>query len=89
MKFTRKKFFKLNKIVGICCLSSAIIFSGVTFLKSGIEYLQYEKEYEKNEADIFAKTPKGPESVIIDNEYITYEENGKYLINLNLQIRFC
>ena len=76
MALTRKNFKKINTLVGISCLAGAIIFSACSFITSLVEYAQYESEYNNAQKEIFAKTPTAPKEVLIDNEYITYAEDG-------------
>ena len=76
MKITSQNYKFIDTLVGWVCIGLVGIFAITTFATSMIEYNQYETEYENNLKEVFSKTPKAPESVVIDNDFITYDENG-------------
>ena len=61
-----------GKIVIAAIAIASITIAGVTVLKSKQEYDAYLVEYEKNANEIKAGFPALPESVLIDNSYVTY-----------------
>ena len=72
------KRFLLKHLSLIVILSIAVVsltIAGVTFITSRVSYENYLKEYDKNAEEIKAGFPALPESVFIDNDYITYNDN--------------
>lgn len=76
MNITSRKYRLIDRILGIACLGFVVVFGITSFVVSKIEYDQYVKDYENNLNEIFLKTPKAPESVAIDNDFVIYDENG-------------
>lgn len=76
------KFLNLVKqhlIISLAILLGAvvIIVSGVSFLASYINYVNYSKSYDNMKAELLVNTPKPPESVLRDNQYVVYDDaNG-------------
>ena len=74
-----EKFFNLVKkhlliSLAIVLGTVAVIMTGVSFLTSYLNYVQYSENYEKTKKDLLANTPQLPEEVIKDNEYVVYDD---------------
>ena len=76
------KFEKLLKTIKYHLISTiaivlgvvALIITGVSFLTSIANYNSYSDSYEKTKKDLLANTPQLPETVLKDNEYVTYDD---------------
>ena len=72
-------FVKQHMIISLAILLGAvvIIVSGVSFLSSYINYVNYSKSYDKMKSELLVNTPKPPEEVLRDNSYVVYDDaNG-------------
>ena len=76
MSLNSKKYKFIDRLIGCLCLASVVIFGVYSFASSHNSYVEYEKEYEANVQAALAKTPKAPEEVIIDNDFVIYNDNG-------------
>lgn len=63
----------LNKIIPIGVAGIAVLVAGITWIKYGADYAAYDKRYEKEAAELKGKFAALPESVFIDNEYVSYD----------------
>ncbi len=76
------KFEKLLKTIKYHLISTiaivlgavALIITGVSFLTSFANYNSYSDSYEKTKKELLANTPQLPETVLKDNEYVTYDD---------------
>ena len=73
------KFFNLIKKHLIASISIflgavAVIVTGVAFLSSYVNYVEYGKSYEVQKKELLANTPQFPEQVYRDNGYVTYDD---------------
>ena len=57
-------------VVGV----AAVAVAGINFLKFNADYDAYVKEYERMEEEVNSKFAKAPESVVIDNSFVTYAD---------------
>lgn len=72
-------FVKQHIIISLAILLGAavVIVSGVSFLSSYINYVNYSKSYDEQKKVLLANTPQFPEEVLRDNAYVTYDDaNG-------------
>ena len=72
-------FVKQHIIISLAILVGAvvIIVTGVSFLASYVNYVNYSKSYDKMKAELLVNTPKPPEEVLRDNSYVVYDDaNG-------------
>ena len=72
-------FVKQHIIISLAILLGAVvvIVSGVSFLSSYINYVNYSKSYDNMKSELLVNTPKPPEEVLRDNSYVVYDDaNG-------------
>ena len=72
-------FVKQHLIISLAILVGAavIIVTGVSFLATYVNYVNYSKDYDKMKAELLVNTAKPPESVLRDNQYVVYDDaNG-------------
>lgn len=51
---------------------AAVAVAGINFIKFNSDYNNYLKDYEKMQEEVNSKFAKAPESVYIDNSFVTY-----------------
>ena len=72
-------FVKQHIIISLAILLGVVVIvvSGVSFLSSYINYVNYSKSYDNMKSELLVNTPKPPEEVIRDNSYVVYDDaNG-------------
>ena len=69
-------FVKQHLIISLAILLGAVVIvvSGVSFLSSYINYVNYSKSYDKMKSELLVNTPKPPEEVLRDNSYVVYDD---------------
>lgn len=83
-----EKFFNLVKkhlliSLAIVLGTVAVIMTGVSFLTSYLNYVQYSENYEKTKKELLANTPQAPEEVLKDNGYVTYNDASGKVVSTN------
>ena len=73
-KFLKAVKYHLISTIAIVLGVVALIITGVSFLTSIANYNSYSDSYEKAKKDLLANTPQLPETVLKDNEYVTYDD---------------
>ena len=73
------KFFSLIKKHPISSLAIlvgavALVVTGVSFLATYVNYVNYSKSYDEQKKVLLANTPQFPEEVFRDNAYVTYDD---------------
>ena len=72
-------FVKQHIIISLAILLGVVVIvvSGVSFLSSYINYVNYSKSYDNMKSELLVNTPKPPEEVLRDNSYVVYDDaNG-------------
>ena len=72
-------FVKQHIIISCAILLGVVVIvvSGVSFLSSYINYVNYSKSYDNMKSELLVNTPKPPEEVVRDNSYVVYDDaNG-------------
>ena len=72
-------FVKQHIIISLAILLGVVVIvvSGVSFLSSYINYVNYSKSYDNMKSELLVNTPKPPEEVVRDNSYVVYDDaNG-------------
>lgn len=70
----------LSKTVIIGIASVSLLTCVCSFAVSGIKFLNYSKQYEKEAAELKASFPALPEKVMLDNDFVTYDEEGSEVV---------
>ena len=74
---------KTIRIIDLAVLGTIVVgvvtFSLVNILVSNSKYRVYENEYNAELQAVENAKPKGPESVEIDNDFVTYDENKEFI----------
>ena len=72
-------FVKQHIVISLAILLGVVVIvvSGVSFLSSYINYVNYSKSYDNMKSELLVNTPKPPEEVLRDNSYVVYDDaNG-------------
>ena len=73
---------KTIRIIDLAVLGTLVVgvvtFSLMNILVSNSKYRVYENEYNAELEAVENAKPKGPESVKIDNDFVTYDENKEF-----------
>ena len=72
-------FVKQHLIVSLAILVGVvvIIVTGVSFLTSYVNYVNYSKSYDNMKSELLVNTPQPPEDVFRDNEYVVYDDANR------------
>ena len=72
-------FVKKHLISSIAILVGAttLVVVGVSFLATYINYTQYSKNYDEMKEELLVNTPRPPEKVVKDNEFVVYDNTNK------------
>jgi len=72
-------FAKKHLISSIAILVGgvAILVTGIAFLATYIGYVQYSKNYDRMKDELLVNTPRLPEKVYKDNQFVVYDDANK------------
>lgn len=70
-----KKHISTTIVIGVSVVAVAV--AGITVVSDYAKYLAYERQYNEEAADLYNKFARLPEEVIVDNDYITYDDNNE------------